>query len=203
MTTDERLEKMEAQLARVRWLNHRLIAGIVLSLALWGLTQTFGPETAWAQSSLKEIRANSLILEDEKGNRRASLLALKEGAKLFLGDEKGTLRVALSVEGLTLLDENEKPRIDLSVLKEGPGATLRDEKGRVRADLLLFKEGPKLSLNDENQKPRMVLSVLRGWAASLGLRGENSNVRADPSLFLEGPRLSLLDEDGKVTWSAP
>jgi hypothetical protein len=43
MTTDERMEKMERELVRLRWLNRYLIACIVLSLGVWFVYKSFGP----------------------------------------------------------------------------------------------------------------------------------------------------------------
>lgn len=141
MTTDERLEKVEGQLARVRWFNRCLIACIVLSLGVWFIVKTLGPETAWAQSGAKEIRANKFVLEDENGKDRAKLLV----------DNKGT--------GLFIYDENGKTRALLSVFKDSPGLNLFDENGKLRAELMVFKDEPALQLNDENGKARVSLEV--------------------------------------------
>ena len=122
MSTDERIEKMEGQLARMRWFNCCLIACIVLPLGAWFISKNFGPKTAWAQSRVKEIRANSFILEDENGKGRAALSVLKDGPVLGLFDENGKLRVGLGVlndvPGLELFDENGKKRAGLVVVKE-------------------------------------------------------------------------------------
>jgi len=112
MTTDERIEKMERQLARMRWFNRCLIACIVLSFGGCFISKTFGPEKALAQSGSKVIRANSFFLEDENGNIRASLHITKDGPGLLLSDENDKVRATLvSVKdgpGLSLIDENEK-----------------------------------------------------------------------------------------------
>jgi hypothetical protein len=135
MTTDERMEKMEAQLARVRWSNRCLMAGLVLCLALWGLTQTFRPETAQAQSGTKELQAKAFILQDENDKPRAALAYLPEkGPMLTLMDEKGNARAVL---GLKL---------------GGPSLELRDENHIVRARLAVDRQMVRLVLNDENGK---------------------------------------------------
>ncbi|MGB2866765.1 MAG: hypothetical protein WBC05_25765 [Sedimentisphaerales bacterium] len=136
MTTDERMEKMEGQLARVRWFNRCLIACIVLSLGGWFILKSFGPETAWAQFGAKVIRAGSFILEDENGKARAGLSVLKTGP------------------ALQLYDENGKARASLSVLKTGPGLLLFDENGKNRVmQAVDDKDGPMLALFDKNGKP--------------------------------------------------
>ena len=63
MTTEERLEKVERELAAV----YALGVGAV-------------PKT---------IRAKEFILEDENGKRRAGLRVLKDGPGLYLYDEDG------------------------------------------------------------------------------------------------------------------
>jgi len=134
MTTDERMEKLEGQLARVRWVNYCLIACIALSLGAWFILKTFGPERVWSQSGAKEIRANCFILEDENGKRRA------------------LLDMGMGGPSLSLLDENGKPRAVLAVIKEGPTLGLLDENGKSRALLAASKDGPELSMYDENDR---------------------------------------------------
>ena len=112
MTTDERMKKMEGQLARVRWFNRCLIVCIVLSLGVWFIWKSFGPKQVWAQSSGKVIRANAFFLEDENG---------KDGASLVMTDD-GPM--------LGLLDENGQPRILLSMMKGGPCLMLTDKSGK-------------------------------------------------------------------------
>jgi hypothetical protein len=133
MTTDERMEKMEGQLARVRWFNRCLIACIALSLGAWFILKTFGPEQVWAQSGVKEIRATRFIVEDENGKVRASLKMTKGGPELLLSDENEKVRAMLKIfpggPGLALFDENDKVRALLSVLEEGTTLLLSDENG--------------------------------------------------------------------------
>ena len=158
MTTDKRIEKMEGQLARMRWFNRCLIACIVLSLGVWFILKTFGPEKAWAQSGVKEIRANKFVLEDENGKDRAVLSNVENsGPRLMMFNEKGGPRAGLVLLGgrgsnLTLIDENRRPRAGLSVDKGEPRVWLRDKNGKPRAALTVTKDGPALSLSDENGK---------------------------------------------------
>jgi hypothetical protein len=62
----------------------------------------------------KVIRANQFILEDEKGNARVRLSAIKEAPALALFDENGKDRAVLLVDSggpmITLLDETGKKR---------------------------------------------------------------------------------------------
>jgi len=118
----------------VRWINRCLIGCMVLSLGVWFILKTFGPETAWAQSGTKVIRANRFIVEDENGKPRAGLAGLKDDS------------------GLGLWSENGEFRVELSVGKYGPALTLIDED-KVLAKLSVSEDGPGLALNDENGKP--------------------------------------------------
>jgi len=185
MTTDKRLEKVERQLARVRWFNRCLMACIVFCLGAWFIRQSFGPETAWAQSVAKVIRAGSFIIEDENGTTRASLALDKDGP------------------GLKLHDENGESRVVLSMGKDQPGLVLSDKNGKARAGLFLVKVGPFLVLTDENGKTRANLSVINN-EVYLSLNDENGYPRA--SMYMdkkEGPVVSVLDENRQPIWKAP
>jgi hypothetical protein len=111
MTIDERIEKIERQLVRLRWYNRCLIGFIVLSLGVWFVCMSFRPKTPWARSGAKVIRANNFILDDENGKPRA------------------TLDVFMDTPGLKLADENGKPRASLALTKLGPKLGLFDENG--------------------------------------------------------------------------
>jgi len=203
MTTDERMEKMEGQLARVRWFNRCLIACIVMSLGAWFIVKTFGPETAWAQSGAKVIRATRFVVEDENGKLRAVLEANKNGPSLMLYDENGMTRVGLAAHKggpkLVLLDENDKLRVALSVLKDGAELSLLDENRKPRTVLSMTDEdGPWLSLLDENGKARAGLGE-----SVLSLKDEHDKFRVILGVGKNGPKLALKDENGKLLWSAP
>ena len=62
---------------------------------------------------LREVRARKFVLEDENGEIRAGLVALKDGPMLALYDEKGENRAGLGVD------------------KDGPMLALDDENGEV------------------------------------------------------------------------
>lgn len=158
LTTDERLEKVEGQLARVRWFNRCLIACIILTLGVWFTWSTLGPMTARAQSSAKEVRTTRFILEDENGTPRAELTVLKGDVGLFLNDENG------------------KPCVTFGVDKGGePDLSLHDVNGKRRAWLFVDKDGPRLSLHDENGMPRVGLGVLKD-KPRMGLTDENGKI---------------------------
>lgn len=131
MTIEERLEKMERELRRQkrhnRWLGTILV--VVGGLIIPVLFKTT-PLQARAQSggTVKEFRANRIVLEDENGKPRATLFVSKTGPALVLSDE------------------NDKPRAVLFVGKDGPSLGLLDENGELRAGMNAVKDGPCLIL---------------------------------------------------------
>ena len=106
MSTDGRMEKMEGQLARIRWVNRCLIGCIVVSLGVWFISMAFDRRTVWAKQ---------FIVEDGNGKVLAALGMRKDKA----GPE------------LVLLDENGKVRAVLVVDKDGPRVTLLGADGKV------------------------------------------------------------------------
>ncbi len=168
MSTDERMEKMEGQLARVRWVNRCLIGCIVLGLGVWFISKTFTRETAWTQSGAKEIRANLFIVEDENGKPRITLAVGKDEPMVSLWDENGKRRAALVVdkEGpmLALLDENGKVRVELGISRGKLGFRYYDERARIRIMLGEDKLGFGLAVYDENGR-LLPLTPETGWEA--------------------------------------
>ncbi|MGB2754224.1 MAG: hypothetical protein WBD75_07990 [Phycisphaerae bacterium] len=102
MTTEERLAKVERELADLR-----------AELAD-GLTTC------------------SLSIVDEQGKPRAMLNVDEDEARLSLCDAAGTLRATLSVGGpmLVLADENGEPHAALSAVKAGVRLNMSDENGK-------------------------------------------------------------------------
>jgi len=118
MTTEERLEKLERELTRANRCNRWLLAGVVLAAGLLALAWTWTQSTAVAQAqgaetAPKVIRANKLVIEDEKGKIRVILSVNKDGASLALDDENG------------------KTRASLNVYKDRPSLTLSDADGKA------------------------------------------------------------------------
>ena len=149
MTTEERLEKLERELAcakrRNRWLLSIVgltVVGLGLAVVGLGLTRTWTKTTAAAQAQAmgavpKVISAEAFILVDENGKCRAALdmTMNKDGPMLRLSDENGKTRAVLAafkdVSWLSLYDENSKVRAAMNVNKNGPGMTLLDENGKT------------------------------------------------------------------------
>jgi hypothetical protein len=112
-----RLEKVERELFAERRRNRRLLVAVGLAILGVGLAWIVAKTPAIAQAQganigPKVIRANQFILEDEKGNARVRLSAIKEAPALALFDENGKLRTLLSA------------------LKDGPALALADVTGK-------------------------------------------------------------------------
>lgn len=157
MTNDERIEKIERQLVRMRRFNHCLIGCVILSVAVTFILKTFGPEKVWARSTTKEIRANKFVLEDWKGNTRAELKAENNCACFSLRGADGSSAIlgfpgSGSGSKLMLIDKNDRIRVELSLEKGQPSVWLRDRNDKPRVALTVTEDGPNLSLMDEKGK---------------------------------------------------
>jgi hypothetical protein len=182
MSTDERMEKIERQLARMKWFDHCLIACIILCLVVWSIWKIFRPEQVLARSAEKVIRANGFILEDENSKQRAKLAIDENGTSLWIYGDNGKIGLVMDKEGpiLSLFDKNSKACAGLMVDNDGPRLSLHDDKGNMRAGLSVLKIGSVLSLCDENARGSGALSVTK-----------------------DGAGLLLHDKNGRLTWSAP
>lgn len=175
-TTEERLEKLERTTRRYRLVLAGIGIVVLAGAVIWVVIETAGRAQAQKPSEAgKVIRAREFILEDEKGETRATLdmvagapslslvggegkggvalTATPYGPTLVLVDGKGEMRVMLAVtEGapmLWLYDKNGKRRAGLTVIEDGQGLVLQDEKGQARAGLFVSANGPGLNLYDE------------------------------------------------------
>ena len=219
MTTKERLEKLERELARAKRLNRRMVlAGAGLLLGMFALLLVGRSMTSVAQGQeetarKKVIWANEFVLLDDRGRERGRLHMLKNGPSLSLYDEKGGKpRVILSTPGLMLLDENGKLRVGLAVGDNDPGLMLSDENGKLRTVLAVGKDGQALAMRDENGNPRAGLAVTKD-GASLALFDEDATNRVlvgvsqtetpDGKVITYNWSLLLFGPDGKAIWQAP
>ena len=152
MTTEQRLEALERQLARTkrrsRWLMG--VAGLAATTWIVG-SLILHTGTAEAQPRVvREVRANRFSLVDETGKLRAVLAVLNTGPVLALADENGKGRIALGVDSLCLYDETGKGRAELRISSSGSNLVLADEAQRLRVLLAMAETGPSLNLFDAN-----------------------------------------------------
>jgi hypothetical protein len=142
MTVEERLGKLERELAIAKRYDRRLLTIVALTVGgmglVWTLTKTMSAAYAQETEAIpkivsvpKVVHANKFVLEDENGKPRAELSFNKDGPLLSLWDENGKPRAMLSGSGLKLWDENGKTRVFLDVLKDMTVLSLRDENGKV------------------------------------------------------------------------
>lgn len=167
MSTDERMKKMERQLARVKWINCGLIACIVISLGVSFISKAFGSGT---------VLAKRFIVEDEHGKARAILgISKEESAALGVGenspclmmsDENGMplIMMVMSEKGskLILSGENGKGGASVSVNRNESAIWLSDGNQKKRATLVMLEIGPMLCLSDENEEPRVYFDGFQG-----------------------------------------
>jgi hypothetical protein len=184
-TTEERLEKLEHTARRYRLVLTGLGIAILACVVTWVVIGTSGRAQAQKPAETdKVVRAREFILEDEKGETRATLALDAGGPSLSLvgGEGKGGVALAATPLGPTLMlvDGKDKIRVMLSVSEGAPMLWLYDKSGNRRAGLAVFEDQPVLALQDEKGQARVGLVV-----------------RAD------GPGLNLYDEKGNSIWRAP
>jgi hypothetical protein len=211
MTIEERLENMEKEMGRQKR-RYRWLLGAILLVAGGLFVPIVFEATAFrakaqAGGTVKEIRANNIVLEDANGKVRALLTGEDEEGRpgLALSDENGKTRVWLHVNEtgptLVMTDETGKPSVWLSVIKSGPVLRLNGEKAKTGFVLSVIKEGPQLGLHYESDMPRAVLSVTSD-GPSLDQRDENDMRRSRLAVTKDGPALLLFDENGKLRFDA-
>ncbi len=136
MTTEERLEKVERELARAKRRSRWLLAVIILAAGTWiaiaGCEETTTDVAAQTEGQgSKIVRANAFILEDRNGRTRAGLEMGKGGP------------------GMTVYDKEGKGCSWLDTMKDRPVLTMYDWKGTPRAGLGVGRYGPMLALANE------------------------------------------------------
>lgn len=135
MTAEQRLEKLENELAGLR--------------------------TELSQ----RIETGSVTIRDENGKVRAKLGMDKRGPGLDLFDASGNIRVAVHAESdgrwaLAIFDENGNDRAKLCLEEEGSALALFDENENKRAGLSLTEDGPGLMLLDQNEDILVQVAVV-------------------------------------------
>lgn len=189
MSTEERLENLENELARRkqrgRWLAAAVVVAVAATVCL-GLAH---------QDQNRTIRAGAFVLLDEKGQVRGRLAGLGDGPGLSLYDETGRTRAIITVSKddswLTLFDAKGNRGVKMAVTPLGP-----------------YQSGSWIRLCDDSGDPRALLCVTGAESrypgeAFLTLFDENGGRGAKIAATRRGPWVRLCDESGKPVWSAP
>jgi hypothetical protein len=214
MTIDERIEKLEQGLTRARRTN----AGLLIILCLGVAAMISGAAVEEKKTEVaKMIRAQKIMLEDEKGRPRLFLNGTGEEPGLSLADETGVVRANLLMfmeePSLVLRDNKGMKRLQAGLTGEGPRIWLNDEKGNTRLSQVVEKEGSGLLVFDDNDKNRIGLFLKKTGPflemcdekeaprVSLGICSTKTPDGAVTS-FPESTLL-LFGPDRKVTFQAP
>ncbi len=138
MTTEERLERLEHELRRVRRRNRRLAAVGAAALLLMGTLVLTGattptPDKDRAQNPVfRTLWTRGVAIGDEKPESRIVARVLEGGPQLVLLDRKrgwkATLNVRQSTQWLTLYGGLIGPLMVSRVDKHGPAIVMADEE---------------------------------------------------------------------------
>lgn len=184
MNTEERLEKLEKELARAKRRSRVMLVAVVMTVIGVFLLGAGG------ESVPKRIRAQEFDVVDASGGVRAALLVSENGAG----------------PSLKLYDQNGEPCVVLGMGDSGPALGLCDRTGTTRIALAMLADGePTLSLYDQNDTARAVLAIFaKSGQPMLGLADQNGKSRIGLGMTKSGqPMLGLYDQDGKVIWRTP
>ena len=187
MTIEERLENLEKELGRVKRYNRWMLGAILVLLAGLGsggvFKTTITPVRAQGAGVVKEIRANRIVLENEKDEIRADLKVINDEPTLALYDRKGIIRAVIHV------------------FQHVPGLALFDEKGNGRMVLNTLQGNPSLLLIDEKGNGRVALNIVQG-IPGLTLLNDNEMISATLTAYPDYPNLKLFNKSGEIIWSA-
>ena len=168
---EEKLKGLEKKLNRI------LILNIVFGLIILG--------TILAIQNRKIVKAESFIVIDQAGNKRAMLGSIQERVSLKIYDKHQNPRAALEVGEerqvrLTLMDSEGRDRAELGVDDEkGVVLSIYDKNGKAGATL--ETQGPsdtRLSFKDENGVHRAGFGMQSGGNVGLYLGDSHGHDRA-------------------------
>ena len=226
MTTDERLEACERELARTKRRYRWLSGAMAIAATVWVMgDNAWRPAYVEAQgqeAAAKEVRAQRFVVVDNNGEQRATLGVSETGPVLELSDDAGVPRAVLNVGPagalLYLNDDNGEERAAFGSDAETLGPVLRLRGATHEQTAVLHVSfGPALTLTDRNGVRRAELDatplgptlklldesgqlgamMLTGWGGSaIRLASEEGDARLSVEKGLPGPRLYLSDENG-------
>lgn len=182
MTTEERVEKLERELATAKRRSCVMLVATAMTVAGMFL---LGAGNSAVQ---KLVRAQEFDVVDPTGKTRADLSLVDGQPALRVFDQNDTVRAELGLGGsgipfLCLYDQNGNVRTTLSMGVSGqPGLELWGQDNSIRAQFRLDRSGqPFLGFSDQSDMLRARLYL-----------GESGQ-----------PVLNLCDQNGKVVWGSP
>lgn len=198
MTTEERLEFLERELARAKRRGRVLVVAAVVLLAFFCHVDVIG--TAEAKDPAKtaaprEIKASAFTVVDKNGVARASMGIENDVPVLSLRDGMGV------------------PRISLQVKDAGPGISLNDASGMSRASIIFTSGVSMFDFSGEDGASLMKLSSSRDgsmlafseggeplvkltsgqYGTALGFSGKGRGLRVSLGIVNEIGTLALFD----------
>ncbi len=146
-----------------------LLTSLLVAMTAIGASRDGAPSSAAGGATPGRERdilvAEEVHLRDARGRLRV-LISARAGVSLL--DEDGRPRAVLSIDasgpGLLLYGETSLSGSSLTVNRDGPALAMRDGGGRTRVVLAAIDEGPALILSDENERERIALVQRRGQA---------------------------------------
>ena len=167
----------------------RLAVGAAIVLSAISLASQTAPNSA-----TKVLLAESFVLMDASGRRRAALALRADGTPaLGILDEAGKVRAALAMRedgtpSLGLVDKDGKTRAELALRPDGtPTLGLADTDGRTHVELSLRSDGsPSLAFADKRGKTRVVLLVRANGALTLALADPGGKTRVELAVRPDG-----------------
>jgi hypothetical protein len=145
--------------------------------------------------------ACGLVLSDEAGKVRLSMIANQDHPSLALYDPQGTLRAELAVAAagppsLVLYDGQQTPRSRLTVANDGSTTLgLCDEAGSARLAIQVDGNQPELTMLDDNLIPRASLALSDAGAPRLALADPSGTPRVALASRLDAAGLTLSTPD--------
>lgn len=165
----EDLNRRIADLERSRrWARNLvlLLTCLLVSVAAGRDGVSSSPAAGATPGSGRDILVAEEVHLRDAGGRLRVLISARAGISLL--DEDGRPRAVLSLDasgpGLLLYGETSRTGSSMTVSGDGPAMAMRDGGGRTRILLAAIDDGPALLLSDENERERIALVQRRGQA---------------------------------------
>jgi len=118
-------------------------------------------------------------------------------------DDEGRLRILINPRaGVSMLDEQRRPRVVLSLNASGPGLALYGETSRAGTTLDVNHAGPTLAMRDNDGNTRAMLAAIDEGPALI-LSDEQERQRITLIQRAGGAQVGVFDGRGAATWRAP